>query len=242
MTPDEDRITRLYDAFNDRDFDRCVAMMAPDVVWPDEAESGLLEGGDAVRAYFDDVTAPLRARYDIITLHTEADGRVAVLARQSVTDGSLWSSTRVLQRYALRNGLITRMHSEQDSPAAALAGVDALLERLHKAINACDLEAIVACYGPAARFADNLEGGEIVGLEGVRAHFSHLLETIRLHIEVLDRTLEPDDRVRARLRVVTRGPSGGLWQDGLLTVWYRLEGGLIVEQDVVDDGRDGNAP
>ena len=69
-----------------------------------------------------------------------------------------------------------------------------------------------------------------------------LLDTVRLKLVVMNHALEPDDRVRARIRVETRGPGGGLWQDDTITVWYRLERGLIVEQDVDDSGRDGNAP
>lgn len=245
MTPDEDRITRLYDAFNGRDFDRCVAMMASDVVWPDEAENALLEGRDAVRAYFVEITSPLRARHEIISLHTDPDGRVGVLSRQiisSAADGSEWSSTRVLHRYTLRDGLVTRMDPQQDCQDPTFPGVDALLQRLHQAINARDIEAVLTCYAPNARFADNLEGGEIEGVDGVRAHFEHLFETVRVEIAVLDHALQPDDRVRARLQVVTRGPGGGFWQNGAITVWYRLDRGLIVEQDVDDSGGDGNGP
>jgi ketosteroid isomerase-like protein len=244
MTPDEDRITRLYDAFNNLDFDRCVAMMAADVVWPDEAEDRLLKGRDAVRAYFVELTSPLRAHHDVISLYTGSDGRVGVLSRQiinSTADGSEWSSTRVLHRYTLRDGLIARMEPQQDCPDTTFPGVDALLQRLHKAINARDIDAVIACYAPNARFADSLEGGQVEGVDGMRAHFEHLFNTVRVEIAVLDYVIQPDDRVRARLNVVARGPRGGLWQDGAITVWYRLERGLIVEQDVDDSGRDGNA-
>ena len=245
MTRNEDRIAQLYDAFNGRAFDRCVAMLADDVEWPNEAEDGVLRGREAVRTYFTDVTASLRAHYDLISLHTEADGRVGALCRQAITsaaDGSLWSSTRILHRYTLQNGLVTRLEAEQDWRGEAFAGIGALLERLHAALNARDVDATVACYAPNARFADNLEGGEIDGSDQVRAHFVHLFETVRLELSVLDYVLEPDDRVRAHLHAVTRGPGGGLWQDGELTVWYRLDRGLIAEQDVDDSGRDGNAP
>ncbi|MET3666482.1 nuclear transport factor 2 family protein [Caulobacter sp. 1776] len=116
------------------------------------------------------------------------------------------------------------------------------IAKLYAAINARDLDAIVSCYAPAARFTDNLEGGVIDGLDGVRAHFTQLLGSVRLEIKAIELAREPDDRLRAHLRVVTRGPGGGLWQDGEITVWYRLERGLIVEQVVDEGGRDGTAP
>lgn len=245
MTTDEDRIAQLYDAYNGRAFDRCVSMLADEVEWPNEAEGGVLQGREAVRAYFTDVTAPVRAHYDLISLHTQADGRVCALCRQTIrsaADGSLWSSTRILHRYTLRNGRVTRLESEQDVHAAAFPGIALLLERVHAAINARDIEAIVACYAPTARFVDPLEGGEVRGLAGVRAHFEQLFEAVRLKLVVLGHTLQADDRVRARVQVETRGPGGGLWQDDTITVWYRLDRGLIAEQDIDDSGRDGNGP
>lgn len=245
MTLDEDRIAQLYEAYNGRAFDRCVSMMADDVAWPNEAEDGVLQGREAVRAYFTDVTASVRAHYDLISLHTEADGRVCALCRQTIAsaaDGSLWSSTRILHRYTLRGGRVTRMESEQDVHAVAFPGVAALLERLHAAVNARDLEGVVACYAPTARFVDPLEGGEIRGLGGVRAHFQQLFDTVQVKLVVLGHSLQADDRVRARIQVEARGLGGGLWQDGAITVWYRLERGLIAEQDVDDSGRDGNGP
>ncbi|HJV41581.1 nuclear transport factor 2 family protein [Caulobacter sp.] len=239
MTADEARIAPLYAAFNAQAFDRVAAMLAPDVAWPDEAEGVPLRGREAVADYLARIATSLRVRYEPISLHTDEHGAVAVLCRQvvdSATDGSPWSSTRVLHRYVFRDGLVERLSTEQDHRDTRFAGIDALLERVHAAINAGDLEAIVACYAPNARFFDTFEEGVVQGAEGLRAHFRHLLETVRLEIAILDYALEPDDSVRARLQVTTRGADGGLWQDGLVTVWYRLEYGLIVDQDIDDSG------
>jgi ketosteroid isomerase-like protein len=245
MTPDEDRITRLYDAFNRRDFDRCAALMAADVIWPDEAEDRLLAGREAALAYLIQTMTPLRARHDVISLHTGADGRIAVLSRQTIdsaADGSEWSSTRVLHHYTLRDGLITRMEPRQDCQDVTFPGVEALLTRLYVAVSAAEPEAALSCYAPNARFADTLEGGEVTGVDEMRAYFRRLFASVRLEIAVADYVIQPDDRVRAELQVVTRGPGGGLWQDGTVKVWYRLDRGLIVEQDIDDDSHDGTAP
>ena len=158
MTADEARIAPLYAAFNAQAFDRVAAMLAPDVDWPDEAEGVPLHGRGVVAAYLDRVTRSLRVRYEPISLHTGPGGEVAVLCRQvvvSVADGSPWSSTRVLHRYVFRDGLIARLESEQDHRNTRFAGVDALLERVHAAINAGDLEGILACYAPNARGRSN---------------------------------------------------------------------------------------
>lgn len=116
------------------------------------------------------------------------------------------------------------------------------IAELYAAINARDLDATVACYASHARFADGLEGGMLEGLEAIRAHFAHLFETIHVELAMIDLIRQADGRLRASLQVVTRGPGGGLWQDDVVTVWYRLERGLIVEQDVDDSGRGKNTP
>lgn len=116
------------------------------------------------------------------------------------------------------------------------------IAQLLRAINARDLDATVSCYAADARFADPLEGGMLEGLDAIRAHFVHLFESVRVELTAIDLARQPDQRLRARLHIVTRGRGGGLWQDDVITVWYRLERGLIAEQDVDDSGRDGNGP
>jgi len=123
-----------------------------------------------------------------------------------------------------------------------MTGDEDRIAELHAAINARDLEAAVACYAPDARFADGLEGGVIQGHDAIRAHFIHLFEAIRVELAVIRLSRLPDGRLRARLQVVARGPRGGLWQDDALTVWYRFERGLIVEQELDDSGRDQETP
>lgn len=241
MTPDEDRIAQLYEAFNTRAFDRVIAGLAPDVSWPDEVEDRRLEGVEAVRDYFEKATAPLRVRHHPIALFTPAPNQVEVLTRQTVVsalDGSLWSSLRVRHRFTMAKGLITRLDSEQAYAAQTFEGVERLLQRLCEAINVQDLDAILACYADDARFQDNLEDGYISGAPAIRRHFEHLFATMQVSLAMRDYVLEPDDRVRARLQVEARGAKGHLWQDGGVRVWYRLEAGRIIEQDIDDSGEE----
>jgi hypothetical protein len=231
----------LYDAFNARDFERFLAMLAPDVEWPDETEDRVLIGRDAVRVYALETTAPLIARYVPIAFHVEADGLISALARQVITsaaDGSSWSSTRVLHRWTVRENLIARVEIEQDCQDLTFPGIDLMLAGLIATLNAADVDGALAYFSPQARFIDSFEGGLIEGPADLRAHLTHLFETIRIRMDLIDYALEPDDSVRTRVRVEARGPGGGLWQDDAITIWYRLERGLIVEQDIDDSGRD----
>lgn len=241
MSLDAFPIARLYDLFNARDLEGFLAMLTPDVEWPDEAEDRVLIGRDAIRVYALETTAPLIARYVPIAFHVEADGRIAALARQliaSAADGSLWSSTRVLHRWTVRENLVARVEIEQNHQDLTFPGIDAMLAGLLARLNAGDVEGALAYFAPDARFIDSFEGGVIESRDDLRAHFAHLFDTIRIRMDLIDYRIETDDRVRMRARVETRGPGGGLWQDDVILIWYRLERGLIVTQDVDDSGRD----
>ena len=49
----EELLRRAYAAFNARDIDGALALMHPDVDWPNGMEGGREHGHDAVRAYWE---------------------------------------------------------------------------------------------------------------------------------------------------------------------------------------------
>lgn len=239
MTPDEDRIVQFYEAFNRRAFEHCFAMMAPGVSWRGEVDDRRLEGLDAVRGDFEDTAKALQVRWRPIAMYSPSAGRIEVLAREttiSAADGSPRSSVRVRRRFTFAGALISSVEGRQDDQARTFEGVDRLLRQVCDAINTRNVAAIMDCYAADARFIDKLEDGYLNGTQEIRAHFEHLFATMQVTLTLLDYALEPDDRVRAHLQVEARGSSGRLWQDGGVTIWYRLEAGRIVEQDVDDSG------
>ncbi len=112
------------------------------------------------------------------------------------------------------------------------------IAQLYDAFQGGDFGRRVAMFPEPNGAGDGLAGH----LTGAHARLFQSFQTIGLEISVLNYALEPDDRARARSYVTARGPGGGPWQDDVITVWYRLERGLIAEQDIDDSGRDGNAP
>jgi hypothetical protein len=106
----EDLLRRAYAAFNARDIDRALAVMHPDVDWPNGMEGGRELGHDAVRAYW-------TRQFGLIDSHVEpesfeeVDEKIVVDVHQVVRDldGALLADQQVEHVYTLRDGLIARM-------------------------------------------------------------------------------------------------------------------------------------
>ena len=112
MRSDEDILRAAYEAFNARDVDAAVALMHPDVDWPNAWEGGRVTGREAVAAYwrrqFEQISSTVTPeRFD-----PGPDGAIDVTVHQLVRDattGELQSDTHVLHRWRLGDGLAVRM-------------------------------------------------------------------------------------------------------------------------------------
>ena len=111
MTEAEAVLERTYAAFNARDIDAVLAMMHPDVVWPNGMEGGTVVGHAAVRAYWTRQWGLIDPRVEPRGFAVEADGRVAVAVHQVVRDltGTVLKQVMVQLVYAFAGGLITSM-------------------------------------------------------------------------------------------------------------------------------------
>jgi ketosteroid isomerase-like protein len=107
-----DVIRAAYRAFNERDIDAALALMHPEVDWPNAWEGGRVSGRDAVREYWTRQFAAISSRVDPEAFSDGPDGSVTVDVHQVVHDagtGELLSDSRVRHRYRLEDGLVTRM-------------------------------------------------------------------------------------------------------------------------------------
>jgi ketosteroid isomerase-like protein len=113
MDAEEQVLRRAYAAFNARDIEAAVALMEPDVDWPNGMEGGRVHGRDAVRLYW-------TRQFGLIDSSVEpeafdrAGGRVEVRVHQVVRglDGTVLSDGYVQHAYTLRDGLVARMDIE----------------------------------------------------------------------------------------------------------------------------------
>jgi hypothetical protein len=111
LSQEEQLLRRAYEAFNARDVDGALALMHPDVDWPNGMEGGRELGHDAVRAYWTRQFGMIDSHVEPVGFESDADGRVVVDVHQVVRDldGELLSDGLVQHVYTFRNGLVTHM-------------------------------------------------------------------------------------------------------------------------------------
>ena len=107
-------LTKVYEAYNRRDFDVFSAMLAPDVDWPDQIEGGRLVGHDALRAYWVRNNRSITVDAAPVSFADLPDGRIAVDVNQIVRNlaGQVWSDTCERHIFTLRNGMVARLDVE----------------------------------------------------------------------------------------------------------------------------------
>jgi ketosteroid isomerase-like protein len=101
-----------YEAFNERDIDAAIALMHPEVDWPNAWEGGRVRGHDEVRDYWTRQFAAISSHVEPERFTEESDGAITVDVHQVVHDantGELLSDSRVQHRYRLEDGLVVWM-------------------------------------------------------------------------------------------------------------------------------------
>ena len=84
MEAGEALLRAAYEAFNARDLDAAVALMHPEVDWPNAWEGGRVRGRKAVRDYWRRQFAVISSRVEPRSFTQEADGSITVVVRQVV--------------------------------------------------------------------------------------------------------------------------------------------------------------
>lgn len=110
-----DLIERAYAAFNARDIDGALAVMQPDVVWPNGMEGGIVVGHEAVRAYWTRQWSLIDPHVSPVAYRRLSDGRVAVEVHQVVRelDGKVLADRVVRHVYTLADDLVAAMEIQE---------------------------------------------------------------------------------------------------------------------------------
>jgi hypothetical protein len=108
---DVELLHAAYAAFNARDVDAALAVMAPDVTWPRAFKGGVVRGRDAVRAYWTEQWSEIDPHVEPTAFHPEPDGRILVDVHQVVRDraGAVLADVHVGHRFTCESGLIRSM-------------------------------------------------------------------------------------------------------------------------------------
>jgi hypothetical protein len=115
LTEEERLLRRAYEAFNARDIDGALALMDPEVDWPNGMEGGRERGHSAVRAYWTRQFGLIDSHVEPERFEVDEEGRIVVDVHQVVRDleGAVSSDGRVRHAYTLRDGLVARMDIEE---------------------------------------------------------------------------------------------------------------------------------
>lgn len=111
LSADIELLRTVYNAFNLREIDKVLAVMDPDVDWPNGWEGGRVRGKAAVREYWTRQFQVLSPKVEPQGFTVEADGRIAVQVHQVVHDksGQLKVDQMIQHVYEVRDGLIRSM-------------------------------------------------------------------------------------------------------------------------------------
>jgi hypothetical protein len=120
-------IEQAYSAFNKRDIDCVLALMAEDVNWPKASEGGRAVGKEEVRAYWTRQWAEFDGQVEPLAISSDGE-KVRVRVHQLVKNlqGDVLSDSEVLHVFTVNAGLIAAMNlgdeaDSADGPSAAFA-------------------------------------------------------------------------------------------------------------------------
>jgi|ERR1700736_1410235 hypothetical protein len=107
----QELLATVYAKFNARDIDAVLAMMDPDVDWPNGMEGGRVHGRSSVREYWRRQFALIDPSVEPARFTDDKEGRTVVDVHQVVRDltGGILADQMVQHVYTIKEGLIQRM-------------------------------------------------------------------------------------------------------------------------------------
>jgi ketosteroid isomerase-like protein len=124
MKSNRELLIAAYRAFNARDIDTILAMMHPDVDWPNGMEGGRVNGQENVRRYWMRQWGILEPHVEPVGIEEDEARRSVVRVHQVVRDlaGNLVVDQFVEHVYTIRDGRIERMDIREANTNQAPAG------------------------------------------------------------------------------------------------------------------------
>jgi hypothetical protein len=111
MSSDEQLLVTAYAGFNARAIARVLALMHPDVDWPNGMEGGRVRGHSAVREYWTRQWGMIDPHVEPVHFSSGEMGEIVADVHQVVRDreGKLLLDQMVQHIYVIENGLIRSM-------------------------------------------------------------------------------------------------------------------------------------
>jgi uncharacterized protein len=129
-------------------------------------------------------------------------------------------------------------------PETLLEGEIESLKRFYEALNANDIDALVAAFDPEIVWiepSDSPTGGTYRGLETVKAHFTQARARWAEGTCDAERFVACGDKVVVSIRVHVRLKDETEWREGRHASVFTFRDGKAVEQRIFDDEREALA-
>ena len=109
MSPNQQFLQNLYDAFNKREIETIISAMHPDVKWANGMEGGFVYGHDAVREYWTNQLKEIQPELETLKFETDENNREVVTVHEIIKDldGNLLADMTVHQIFTIENCLIS---------------------------------------------------------------------------------------------------------------------------------------
>ena len=104
-------VEQAYSAFNKRDIDGALALMAQDVSWPKASDGGKIIGKEEIRAYWTRQWDDFDPHVEPLAMTEEDGGKTGVKVHQLVKNlqGNVLSDSQVFHVLATSSGLTAAM-------------------------------------------------------------------------------------------------------------------------------------
>jgi hypothetical protein len=111
LVAEQDLLVKIYKAFNRRDVESILAVMHPDVEWPNGMEGGWVYGREGVRAYWTRQWGLVDPHVEPVAFKIDPGGKIVVDVHQVVRDlaGTVLLDRTVQHVYLFDDGLIRSM-------------------------------------------------------------------------------------------------------------------------------------
>lgn len=121
MTDTETVIEQAYSAFNQRDVDGALALMAEDVSWPKASEGGKIVGKEEIRAYWTRQWSEFDPHVEPLAITGEDGDKIRVRVHQIVKSlqGNVLSDSEVFHLFTMSDGLVAAMDLGDETDATA---------------------------------------------------------------------------------------------------------------------------
>ena len=110
----ENLIKKAYSAFNERDIDKALSTMQPNVQWSKAWEGGYISGHNEIKQYWTRQWTEINPNVEPVGFNERANGSLEVKVHQNVKDlqSNLMFDGLVKHIYTFKEGLIKTMDIE----------------------------------------------------------------------------------------------------------------------------------